>query len=421
MKNNERLLNSLHARRTRSLFIRAVTAIVALMVSAFLIWSLRDLILPAVLGVLLAYLFRPLIRSPAFKFLSYRVRVVSSLMIVVLMFLGLFFVIQRSLPDDRGKLELRVRLLYKINERYAKIMGFKKHTTEGNILHSMFGNELDPFKRSLEHMLTLNKEESQKFLDYTQQDHKDTEVAKRYLRYFNANQVSDTPERDPGSIEPETKKESTLGIALHLASIWLLMPIIFIFLLFDDRHMVRYFVSLVPNRYFELTLTIIHEVDLAIGDYLRGTSLESGLVSVAFSLGLYVIGFPLKAAILLGIFAGVMNAIPFLGPVIALVASLVYALIAEDLTPLIPGLTSESIFFAVIGVALITHFMDNLIFAPVILGNAVNLHPLVVILAIMGGSLTFGFAGLLLAIPTVVVTKVMVGTLYRGLRAYYII
>jgi predicted PurR-regulated permease PerM len=116
-----------------------------------------------------------------------------------------------------------------------------------------------------------------------------------------------------------------------------------------------------------------------------------------------------------------MNAIPFLGPIIALIASLIYALIAEDLSPLIPGLTPDSIFFAVVAVVLITHFMDNLIFAPVILGSAVNLHPLVVILAIMGGSLTFGFAGLLLAIPAVVVTKVMTETLYRGLKAYSII
>ncbi len=418
---NERLLNSQQARKTRAFFIRTTTAIVALSVTAFLIWSLRDLILPAVLGILLAYLFRPLIRSPALKFLSYRVRVLSSLMVVLLFFLGLFFIVQRSLPDDRGKLELRVRLLYKINERYTKFMGFKKHSNEGNIIHTMFGNELDPFKRSVERMLALNKDETQKFLEYNQLDHKNVEASKRYLKYFNANQANESPQRDPTSVEPDPKKESTLGIALHLASIWLLMPIIFIFLLFDDRHMVRYFVSLVPNRYFELTLTVIHEVDQAIGNYLRGTFLESGLVSLAFAFGLYVIGFPLKAAALIGIFAGLMNAIPFLGPIIALIASLIYALIAEDLSPLIPGLTPDSIFFAVVAVVLITHFMDNLIFAPVILGSAVNLHPLVVILAIMGGSLTFGFAGLLLAIPAVVVTKVMTETLYRGLKAYSII
>lgn len=408
------------SRNVRALVVYSMASCLFLSVGAFFVWSLRDLILPTVLGILLAYLFRPLIRSPIVSFLPYKVRVLSSLVILSLFFLGVFFMVQRSLPDERGELELRVRLLYKVNERYAKTMGLKEHS-EGNILYSMFGRELDPLKLSLFRMLALDKPESDKFLEYSENSPY-PDLSKRYLHYFTVNQSHNKSLRDPTSTPaPDSKSESTVAIALHLASVWLLMPIIFLFLLFDDRYIVRYLVGLVPNRYFELTLTLVHEVDLAIGNYLRGTFLESILVSITFTLGLVVIGFPVKAAVIIGTVAGAANAIPFLGPLIGLIIGLIYALIAEDLTPMIPGLTNDSIFFGVVAVVGITHLLDNALFAPIVLGGAVNLHPLVVILGVMGGSLAFGFAGMLLAIPTIVVVKVTTETLFRGLKSYRII
>ena len=56
-----------------------------------------------------------------------------------------------------------------------------------------------------------------------------------------------------------------------------------------------------------------------------------------------------------------------------------------------------------------------------VVGSAVNIHPLAVILGVFGGSLAFGFAGLLLAIPSIVIVKVVTENLYQGLKAYRII
>ncbi len=416
----EKRANNTRSRSVQTVAIYACSILTITFIAGFLIWSLRDLILPSVLGVLLAYLFRPAIRSPRLAFLPYNIRVISALVSVSLFFFGIFYFVQRNMPDERGKLELKVRLQYKINERYSKIMGLSSATPEGNFLHSMFGREMDPLKNSLNNMLTLSRDETETFMGYYQKQQSRDEMAARYLKYFQNNKISTTEIRNPTSVESENK-ESTLSKALHLASVWVLLPIIFLFLLFDDRHIVRYMVSLVPNRYFELTLTMIHEVDLAIGNYLRGTFLESVLVSIAFSCGLIIIGFPVKAAFLIGMFAGIMNAIPLLGPLIGLVVSLIYALIAEDVTPLIPGFGPDAVFFGVVIVVVVTHLMDNVIFAPIVLGGAVNLHPLVVILGVMGGSMSFGFTGMLLAIPTIVVVKVMTETLFRGLKAYRII
>jgi predicted PurR-regulated permease PerM len=70
---------------------------------------------------------------------------------------------------------------------------------------------------------------------------------------------------------------------------------------------------------------------------------------------------------------------------------------------------------------MVAHLLDNAIFQPLVVGSAVNLHPLVVILGVFGGSLMFGFAGLIFAIPTIVVLKVVTETFFTGLKDYRII
>ena len=72
-------------------------------------------------------------------------------------------------------------------------------------------------------------------------------------------------------------------------------------------------------------------------------------------------------------------------------------------------------------VVLTAQFLDNAIFQPLVLGKAVNLHPLVVVIAVTGGSIVGGFWGMLLAIPTIVILKVVISTLYRQAKEYYII
>ena len=64
---------------------------------------------------------------------------------------------------------------------------------------------------------------------------------------------------------------------------------------------------------------------------------------------------------------------------------------------------------------------DNAIFQPYVLGNAVDLHPLAVIIGVMGGAVIFGFAGMLFAVPAIMVVKVVITTLFRQFRAYSII
>jgi len=99
---------------------------------------------------------------------------------------------------------------------------------------------------------------------------------------------------------------------------------------------------------------------------------------------------------------------------------LLYAIIVEGIDPIFPFLPQNPL-VGVLIVVLIAQFLDNAVFQPLVLGKAVNLHPLVVVIGVTGGSIIAGFWGMLLAIPTIVIVNVVISTIYRQAKAYYII
>jgi predicted PurR-regulated permease PerM len=137
--------------------------------------------------------------------------------------------------------------------------------------------------------------------------------------------------------------------------------------------------------------------------------------------GLILLGIPLGIAVAIGIVSGLSSAIPFLGTVIAVVIGVGYALIAENIQPLIPGLNPNDLALYVVILIIISRVLEDVVFQPFVLGSAVNIHPLVVIIAIISGSLIMGLWGMLFAIPAVVVVKTAVATLFKELKDYRII
>jgi predicted PurR-regulated permease PerM len=292
---------------------------------------------------------------------------------------------------------------------------------------------MGPAMDQLNKLLDLDPDEAELFQKYRVGYKGQPPIEDRFFDYFQANQTTSVytqvAPRDPASgpkpIETGTSSgaqtaEVKNGLMEEL-SIWILAPLIFIFLGFDNGQMRRYFIGLVPNRYFELSLTVMDMLDDAIGKYLRGTLLECTLVGMTLAIGLFLLGMPFPIALAIGFISGLANAIPFLGPAIGLVIALSYSLIAESITPLIPGLNSQDLAMYVVVLIAIAHVLDNVVYQPIVLGNAVNLHPLVVIVAIIGGSVLMGVWGMLLAIPTVVVVKTAIETLFKELKDYRII
>jgi len=392
---------------------------------SFLIFVLKDLVLPIILGILAAY-----ISLPGVNYLK-RKGIPKSLAIVIL--LGVFslvvFVIGQkivsAIPNEKENLELRVQLQYKLDQNFLALLDKTDYSSEGNFLDDLVGDELYQIFQGLNSFLVFNKHESSEFKKYI----KKSMISERTLFFYNENlkhPFLSTPNSKSNKLDEntanksKTKSASKIALFLDAISIWIILPFIFIFVLIDEGEIKSFFLGIVPNRYFEMAFTTFSNVDVAIGNYLRGTLLQSSLVGLVIFIGLTIIGFKIQAALLIGIIAGISNAIPFLGPVIGLGTGLIYAMIVEGINPIIPFIPANPI-VGVLIVVVIAQFLDNAVFQPIVLGKAVNLHPLVVVIGVTGGSIIAGFWGMLLAIPTIVIFKVVISTVYRQAKAYYII
>lgn len=422
--NPERLKRSRIFYTLLSLFIITVVFV--------LIYALNVLILPIIIGLLSAYIAMPglnwLIKNRVPKWLGVAILFGGFILIV--------FVIGRQVfslfPDEKEQLELRVNMQFKLNENFSGFLENDSTNTSAGILKIFFGDEIKPLFNSVTGFLSLNHEEESKLFRYGKFDKDNPYPIKpatiRRFEFLKKNGLINNKEVIPKETKEITAKSpiglssnSRLADFLSAISNWILTPFVFIFILFDEGEIQNFFVGLVPNRYFEMSLTTFDNVDKAIGSYLRGTLFECTLVGICFIVGLLLVGFDIQAAVLIGIVAGISNAIPFLGPVIGLVVGVSYAVIVENIDPLIPYMNSGSAITAVIVTVICVQLLDNVYFAPVILGKAVNLHPLVVIIGVSGGSIMFGFTGMLFAIPTIVVLNVIIATVYKQLKAYYII
>ncbi len=435
--------NVLKQRVARRWTFYALMGAFLLSLGIFLFLTLKTLFLPIICGAVLAYLFRPMKNFMRVPWMSDHLRIV---LLFSAVFTAIFWAslgVKSLLPGELGVLELKIRMQYKFNEKLEELMDVNAITGEGNTIYEMLGSEVKPAVKHINELLALTPTESKEFIKFVNHHDKSERPHLQYIIYYNINEkFHKTPLAQPTDVAKlaaldttrapastaETNSElvakrkgAAVGGLLSALSTWFVMPLVFIFLMFDDGHILRFLLRLIPNRYFEVSMMVIKEFDEAVGRYLRGTILECGLVGLTVAVGLVIVGVSIPVAFLIGFAAAVTNVIPFLGHVFALGIGLSYALIAEDVSPLLPFMSADDLFVGVIVVVGITHVLDNVIFQPIVLGKAVSLHPLVVILSVVGGSLSFGFAGMLLAIPAIVIIKTVVETLFKELKAYRII
>jgi predicted PurR-regulated permease PerM len=433
MSNAQEFEQTERERKLRRTFFYLTFATLTSIVVAFLIWKLSSLILPMIVGALLAFVFRPVKHRFRIRWLPHELQVLCSFVAIGVVLFFAFNTLRKHIPDEEQKLEFKVRLKYKLNEKYRQ---FVANSPQGkpNALTPFIEKQLGPVMDKINQSLMLNPEERDLFLKYAAGYNGKPPIERKFVDYFRVNQKTGKyviPEQpSPGTVLPAGADAATpaetpagaQGTSLeNKLSAWILAPLIFIFLGFDNGQIRRFFIGLVPNRYFELSLTVLDRLDDAIGKYLRGTLMECFLVGLTLTVGLILLGIPAGIAVAIGVVSGLLNAIPFLGTVIALVIGLGYALIAENITPLIPGLNPNDLALYVVVLVVIAHVLDDLVFQPFVLGSAVNVHPLVVVIAIISGSLLMGLWGMLFAVPTVVVVKTAVATLFREMKDYRII
>jgi putative permease len=194
-----------------------------------------------------------------------------------------------------------------------------------------------------------------------------------------------------------------VSVVVHAVSI----PFIIFFFLKDGRDMKKQFISIIPNRYFEFSLDLLYKMDVQLGNYLRSQFLDAVVFGLLSTLALWVLG--VKYFLFIGAFAGLANLIPYVGPVAgALPAILVSVLDTGDVIKA----TQIVIAFVVLKLA------DDVLVQPLLVARNVDLHPLLVLLAIIIGGQLFGILGMLLAVPFTGFVKVVLQESIVTFRKY---
>ncbi|HEY4744340.1 MAG TPA: AI-2E family transporter [Desulfuromonadaceae bacterium] len=184
-------------------------------------------------------------------------------------------------------------------------------------------------------------------------------------------------------------------------------PFVMFFLLKDARSFKKYFISLVPNRYFEFTLDLLYKMETQLGNYLRGQFIDALVFGVLATATLWALDVPYF--VFIGIFSGLANLIPFVGPLVGASAALI-AVVMEQ------GDIVRGVYVALAFVVL--KLVDDFVIQPLAVGKHVDLHPMVVALAILVGGHLFGVLGMLLVVPFLGFLKVVLEESIDTYRRY---
>lgn len=185
----------------------------------------------------------------------------------------------------------------------------------------------------------------------------------------------------------QTAGSNSMALVNVVANI-LLLPIVLFYLLRDWDKLIVGIGELIPRDIHKKTTKIAQEIDQMLAEFLRGQFTVMMLMSVFYATGLWLAG--LDMALPIGLIAGLLNFVPYLGPAIGMgLALLAGALQFSSFGQLIPVLL-------VFGLG---QLIEGNIITPKLVGDRIGLHPVIVIFALLVGGQLFGFAGVLLALP----------------------
>jgi len=191
---------------------------------------------------------------------------------------------------------------------------------------------------------------------------------------------------------------SVPGFTLNIFSIVfysILGPVLAFYLLKDLDKIRQTIIELIPLRYRDDSLDILQKVDLALSGFLRGQFLVALAVGILATISFTIIG--IDFSVVLGIIVGVLNIIPYFGPI---VGGLIAAIVAFFKAPIL-------VLWVLLAMVLV-NIADATLLSPSIMSQQVNLHPVLIAFSLLIGGTLMGLMGVLIAIPVAAVGKAIV-------------
>ena len=173
---------------------------------------------------------------------------------------------------------------------------------------------------------------------------------------------------------------------------WLIVILYVIFIMLDYERLMLSFRQLVPYRHRKSAFRIFEDIKNSMNHYFRGQFIIASTVGVLFSIGFLIIGLPM--GVLLGMFIGVLNMVPYL-QVISLPICALLCLVSVAAN----GTDFWVIFWESMAVYVVVQGIQDLILTPKIMGKAMGLNPAIILLSLSIWGCLLGFIGLIIALP----------------------
>ncbi|MGD8782870.1 MAG: AI-2E family transporter [Thioalkalispiraceae bacterium] len=192
----------------------------------------------------------------------------------------------------------------------------------------------------------------------------------------------------------------------EVAANLVLIPVVAFYLLRDWDILVARICEMLPRKSEPVIKKITKESDEVLGSFLRGQLLVMLALSLIYSVGLGIVG--LELALLIGMIAGLVSFVPYLGFIVGIVIAGIAAIMQfGDITHLV-----------YVGIVfMVGQMLEGMVLTPALVGDRIGLHPVAVIFAVLAGGQLFGFLGVLLALPVAAIIVVILRYLHEQYKS----
>jgi len=177
------------------------------------------------------------------------------------------------------------------------------------------------------------------------------------------------------------------------------------FFLKEEWLIIQGLLLIIPNHFEEALKHILFSIKTLLRRYFIGVIIQITLISLFVTLGLVMVGIELQHAVIIGLFSGFINVIPYLGPLIGAFFGIFVSLVVYVQMPVPPVFLN--FMFGVLLVFIIVQLLDNIVFQPFIFSASVRAHPLEIFIVILMAGYMSGLVGMFLAIPVYTIIRVV--------------
>lgn len=192
---------------------------------------------------------------------------------------------------------------------------------------------------------------------------------------------------------------NVVGAVANILVTVLTVPFILFYLLKDGKKLSPYVTQFLPTKMRKPTVNVLQDINKQLSSYVRGQVTVAFAVAVMFIIGFSIIG--LKYSVALGILAGFLNLIPYVGSALATIPAIILALV-----------DGPKMLVAVIIVFILEQTIEGKFVSPLVLGSQLEIHPVTIIFVLLSAGKIYGVMGVILGIPAYAALKVIITHLF---------